>query len=359
MNFYGDKTWIEGLAVQQFNRILTLPGIIKGASFPDLHPGKGVPVGAAFLSEKLIYPVLIGNDIGCGMTLFNLHIKEHKFKKDKFFRKLGDDVINSIKSASQNLIDTGIEDPENMLGTIGKGNHFIEIVKVDKIEDEEKASNLNISKNDMLLIVHAGSRHYGENLWRDISLIHKDNGIEYDSTDGKDYLNKHAELIKWASYNRRLICIAVGSMISSELTEIMDNTHNSITPYGKDCFIHRKGTSNVESNNPVIVAGSRGTFSYLVYPVKSDEENLFSIAHGSGRKWNRQGTYDRIRDKYNDMQKLLKTKVGSTIICHDKNLLYEEAPEAYKDVSTIINDLKSFNLASVIAELKPVINIKP
>ena len=88
-------------------------------------------------------------------------------------------------------------------------------------------------------------------------------------------------------------------------------------------------------------------------------ENIHSIAHGAGRKWNRQSTRDRIRAKHDDMQQLLKTKLGSTVICPNKDLLYEEAPEAYKDVGTVIDDLQSFGLASVLAELRPVINIKP
>ena len=87
--FCGRKTWLEGPAVEQFERVLTFPGILRGAAFPDLHPGRGVPVGAAFLAREVIYPALIGNDIGCGMTLFSLGCTEHKFKKDKLFRRLG------------------------------------------------------------------------------------------------------------------------------------------------------------------------------------------------------------------------------------------------------------------------------
>ena len=98
-NIYcGQKTWLEGPAVEQFKRVMEFPGIIQGAAFPDLHPGRGVPVGAAFLSEKVIYPALIGNDIGCGMTLFATGIKEHKFKKDKLFRRLGSEVETSLQS---------------------------------------------------------------------------------------------------------------------------------------------------------------------------------------------------------------------------------------------------------------------
>ena len=127
-NIYcGQKTWLEGPAVEQFKRVMAFPGIIQGAAFPNLHPGRGVPVGAAFLSEKIIYPALIGNDIGCGMTLFATGIKEHKFKKDKLFRRLGCKVETSLQSAALELLDSIneiVSDPENMLGTLGHGNHL-------------------------------------------------------------------------------------------------------------------------------------------------------------------------------------------------------------------------------------------
>ncbi|MBQ9772981.1 MAG: RNA ligase RtcB family protein [Lentisphaeria bacterium] len=362
-NIYcGKKTWLEGPAVEQFKHVMTFPGIIRGAAFPDLHPGRGVPVGAAFLSEKIIYPSLIGNDIGCGMTLFATGIKEHKFKKDKLFRRLGREPEEPLQTSAKKLLDfenEPVSDPENMLGTLGHGNHFAEFLAVEKIINVEKCEALNIRKNDILLLIHSGSRCYGEFLWREIAAEHGDNGLLYDSPDGADYLAKHAELIRWASFNRRLIGKTLGFMAACEVTELLNATHNSITPFGKNCFIHRKGASNTENGEPVVVAGSRGTYSYLVLPQGNGIENIHSIAHGAGRKWNRQSTRDRIRAKHDDVQNLLKTKLGSAVICPDKNLLYEEAPEAYKDISTVIADLQNFNLASAAAVLRPVVNIKP
>lgn len=360
--FCGQKTWLEGPAVEQFKRVMTFPGIVQGAAFPDLHPGRGVPVGAAFLAENIIYPALIGNDIGCGMTLFATKVNERKFKKDKLFRRLGSDPEKALKAAAGRILEAmtqTVDDPENMLGTLGHGNHFAEFLAVDKVIDREKCEALNINKNDVLLLIHAGSRCYGEMLWRAVAAIHGDKGLAVDSPAGESYLKDHAALIEWASFNRRLIGSALGEMTACELTEILNATHNSITPWGKNCFIHRKGASNVESGTPVIVAGSRGTCSYLVSPCGDGEENIYSVAHGAGRKWNRQSTRDRVRAKYDDIQQLLKTKAGSAVICPDKDLLYEEAPEAYKDVSTVIADLQSFNLANVLAELRPIVNIKP
>lgn len=360
--YCSQKIWLEGAAIEQFNCVLSFPGIIRGAAFPDLHPGRGVPIGAAFLSQDIVYPALIGNDIGCGMTLFATDTPIRKLKIDKLLRKLGNEPENVLRQLSMDCLPEMMEimdDPLAMLGTIGHGNHFTEILSMEKILDTESWEKLNISQNTALLLVHCGSRAYGESLWHDFAATHGDNGVPAASDDGNAYLTEHEKLIQWASFNRRLVAKAFSRMLSCEMTEILDSTHNSIMPCGDGRFIHRKGASAVEAGRPVVVAGSRGTFSYLVQPIGDLQENLFSLAHGSGRKWNRQGTKARIREKHNDLQSLLQTSLGTKVICPNKDLLYEEAPEAYKNVEDIINDLQFFGLAVPIARLRPVVNIKP
>ena len=360
--YCSQKTWLEGTAVEQFNRVLDFDGILKGAGFPDLHPGRGVPVGAAFLSEGVIYPALIGNDIGCGMTLFDTGIPARKLKTDKLLRKLGDNPEGVIQQLSLECLpemDGEMDDSLDMLGTLGHGNHFAEILELEALLDADACCELSIPKGNALLLIHSGSRAYGEALWRDFAAKHGDKGVSATSDDGAAYLERHSQLIRWASFNRRLVAKAFSKLLSCELTEILDSTHNSITPFGDGQFIHRKGASAVEVGKPVVVAGSRGTFSYLVKPVGNLEEHLFSLAHGAGRKWNRQSTAARVREKHSDMQSLLQTKQGTKVVCPSKELLYEEAPEAYKNIENIIDDLKSFGLATPFAQLKPIVNIKP
>ncbi len=156
-----------------------------------------------------------------------------------------------------------------------------------------------------------------------------------------------------------MVARAFARLQGSELRELLNATHNSITPVGEGRYIHRKGASTVEDGKPVVVAGSRGTHSYLVMPVGNLEEHLYSLAHGAGRKWNRQSTKARIREKHDDIASLLQTKLGTKVLCPNKDLLYEEAPEAYKNIEDIIDDLKFFNLAKPVARLKPIVNIKP
>ena len=107
----------------------------------------------------------------------------------------------------------------------------------------------------------------------------------------------------------------------------------------------------------MVVPGSRGALSYLLKPVSEQWENLWSLAHGAGRKWNRKSCKERLSSKYT-AKDFLYTSLGSRVICHDKTLLYEEAPQAYKNIETVIEDMKREGLVKVIATLKPVITYK-
>ena len=121
-------------------------------------------------------------------------------------------------------------------------------------------------------------------------------------------------------------------------------------------FLHRKGAAPSD-RGLVIIPGSRGSHSYLVAPVGDQQRNLWSVAHGAGRKWNRSECKGRLRDRYR-AGSLTRTKLGSYVICEDKELLYEEAPQAYKDIQGVIEDMISFGLIRVIATFSPLLTYK-
>lgn len=108
----------------------------------------------------------------------------------------------------------------------------------------------------------------------------------------------------------------------------------------------------------MLIAGTRGSLSYLVAPKWVSEETLFSLAHGAGRKWTRLSTRARIRAKYRE-EELLRTAIGSRVLCPDKDLLCEEAPDAYKNIDRVIQDLREFQLIDVVAAFRPLFNCKP
>ena len=355
------ENWLEGDAVAQFKQVAAWDGIIAGAGFPDLHPGRGIPVGAAFVSCNIIYPALIGSDIGCGMTLAISDLPLRKWKPERIFRALGDDPETRLHQTSLHILDDmpeSVEDPAGMLGTLGHGNHFAEFMAVENIEDEELAAQVGLERDKICLLVHSGSRNYGDRLWREFAAEHAHNGVKADSAAGCDYLSGHDRLLAWAKFNRDLIVQAFGNICSCNFTTVCESVHNSITPLADGKFLHRKGAAAADTGQPVLIAGSRGSYSYLVMPQGNVDDYCRSLAHGAGRKWNRLSTRVRMRGKYS-VQELQKTRLGSRVLCPDKDLLFEEAPEAYKNIERIIRDLQEFDLVKVIARFCPKLNCKP
>lgn len=137
--------------------------------------------------------------------------------------------------------------------------------------------------------------------------------------------------------------------------KLMDCKHNYIEPRG-DVYIHRKGAVSAELG-PVVIPGSRGSLTYIVKLAENTAASAFSLSHGAGRKWARSLCKSRIREKY-DRDSIRQTKLKSRVVCHDTELLFQEAPEAYKNIDTVIDSLLQFELIHVIATLRPVLTYK-
>ena len=126
------KTWIDQLAIDQLNRASNLPGIIRAVGLPDLHPGKDFPIGAVFLTKDVIYPEMVGNDIGCGMGLWKSTLKTSKFKCDRLKRQLSS-LDEFYDDSEQWCLDWNLKKHarNHSIGTIGGGNHFLELQSID------------------------------------------------------------------------------------------------------------------------------------------------------------------------------------------------------------------------------------
>ena len=124
-------------------------------------------------------------------------------------------------------------------------------------------------------------------------------------------------------------------------------------------WIHRKGATPSNHSDFLVIPGSRGSYSYLVKVVK---ENLhmsgYSLAHGAGRKMNRSKAFALHKNKHPNASELLKTEFDSLVVCENKQLVYEEAPTAYKDIDCVVRDLVDFGLVTIVAQLKPVLTYK-
>ena len=358
--FTTPSTWIEGGSIRQLELVAALPGMLKVAGFPDLHPGKGGPVGAAMLSEGVFYPYLVGSDVGCGMALFATDLTAGKAKPDKWAKKLSGLERPWDGDAAEWLRERWAPDVfASSVGTIGMGNHFGELLRVKDVSDHLSFCSASLDEKNLFLLVHSGSRGLGETLLRSHVDIHRDGGLNAGSDEAACYLTRHDEAMNWAVANRELIAYRIAEQLCGEYRLIVDLAHNSITRVNigeKEAYLHRKGAA--PTNQPLIVIpGSRGACSYLVKPTGDQSSNLWSVAHGAGRKWGRNECEGRLREKYST-DSMKKTKLGSYVVCEDKELLYEEAPQAYKDIDSVISDMVSFGLISVVAVFEPVLTYK-
>jgi release factor H-coupled RctB family protein len=354
-----EKSWIESNAIEQLEKVSELEGVIKAVGLPDLHIGK-TPVGASFVTKGIIYPHIVGNDIGCGMSLFSTGINKGKFKFDKVRGKL--ERLHGLDSIDITHMLNNINLPmKEALGTIGSGNHFAEFQQIEKVYDENELQELGLDKGCIYLLVHSGSRGYGEYILRKyIEKYSCQNGLTENSEGYKEYLEEHDNAVEFGKVNRELIAYRLLSAIGGkDSSKLLDSTHNSITikkMNNEKIYVHRKGAAPADLGC-VIIAGTRGSHSYIVKPMADSIDYAFSVAHGAGRRWNRVSCKNRLENVYTDKSAREKL-LGSNLIYKDKSVLYEEAPEAYKSIDKVIEDMLNEGMIKLIASLRPLITFK-
>ena len=355
--FASAKSWIEGEAVRQLYATAKLDGVRRAVGFPDLHPGKGSPVGAAFVTEGMIYPHLIGGDIGCGMALFKTDLLQRKVKLDRIASQRFDLEHPWDESVADFLAARELETTEfdSALGTIGGGNHFAELQTVEKVLDAGDFKKLGLAKQQLVVLVHSGSRGLGETILRAHVDQHFGNGVEADSCAATEYLRGHDIAVRWAKANRELIARRFTTTLGAEAESLWDGCHNSITQQ-ETGWVHRKGAVAADTDF-VVIPGSRGSLSYLVKPIGDGESHGWSLAHGAGRKWARSDARLRMRERFS-VAELTQTGLGGRVVCEERALLYEEAPAAYKSIEAVVHDLVDAGLVSVIATFRPLLTYK-
>ncbi len=404
--FASAKSWIEGEALRQLYAASKLEGMRLTVGFPDLHPGKGSPVGAAFVTEGFIYPYLIGGDIGCGMALFKTDLVQRDIKLNRWAELRFDLEHPWEGDAREVLAASELESTEfdEALGTIGGGNHFAELQAIEEVVNAREFGQLGLGRQQLVALIHSGSRGLGESILRAYVEDHQANGSDVhppqycdggpDHSPGPSsghrnrhsrscyggraesfaaaaYLRDHDLAVRWAKANRALIARRFVEALGAEAQCLWDGCHNSITPSpglaatlshpmgegtGVRAWVHRKGAVATEGG-PVMIPGSRGSLSYLVKPLGGGENHAWSLAHGAGRKWARSQTRLRMRERFG-MKQLTQTPLGGRVICQRRELLYEEAPAAYKNIEDVVQDLVDGGLVSVIATFRPLLTYK-
>ena len=436
-------------ALEQLRNVAMLPGILKySLGMPDIHQGYGFPIGgvAAFDFEKgIISPGGVGYDINCGVRLLLANIDKNE--AEPYLEKLNMELFKNCPSGlgigsrikltesdlhkilvngAQEVIEAGYgtkADLENIedcgklkdadfrtvseraikrgkkeLGSLGSGNHFLEINYVSKIFDEKAAEIMNIKKNQIALQIHCGSRGFGHQVCSDYvsefqSFIRKykinlpDRELVYaplDSKEGQNYYKAMQAAANFAFANRQVLTHFVRESFEKvfrslkkdiNLKLVYDITHNIakieehyIDEKMKKVIIHRKGAIRAFGPNilqhpiyskigqPVLVPGSMGTSSYLLLGTeKAMLETFGSSCHGAGRVMSRNKAKKEI-----DSHELLKRMKKEHILVNTDNLrgLSEEAPEAYKNIDEVIKIIQNEGLGKIIAELKPLAVIK-
>lgn len=445
---YATKTLLEAMdagVFDQITNVATLPGLINYAlAMPDAHWGYGAPIGAVFATDPkkdgIISPGSIGFDINCGMRLIrtDLTIKEVKpklhalidtlfsrvpsgvgstgfikptyqeFKRmliegSKWCLKLGHgweedlqyiEEYGAIEGADPSKVsDKAISRGLKQLGTLGSGNHYLEVQEVleENIYDKALAEKLGIFPGQIVVMVHCGSRGFGHQVATDylrkFNEIMPKYGISvpdrelacapFESPEGQDYYAAMACAANTAFANRQVITHRVrecfelifGKGVQGMGMDIVYDVAHNIAKVEKGLIVHRKGATrsfgpgnkelSVEyqkTGQPVILGGSMETGSHLLVGTKKAEEETFgSTAHGSGRTMSRTKAKKLVRG-----DKLQKEMEQRGIYVRSVSLpgLAEEAGLAYKNISEVVEAVDKAGLSKKIVGFKPIGNIK-
>jgi RNA-splicing ligase RtcB len=421
------NTPVETLSVTQLTTTAhSLPGIVHAVGQPDLHPGTKFPVGAVFASKSWIHPPLIGSDIGCGMAWYKTTLPRSQVDGDK-----GKKVAEKLRGLEgtwrtqkhreawmqeEDGSCSAGEEWDKTLGTIGAGNHFaeIQIVEESSLAGDEKRG---LRENDVVLLVHSGSRGYGGSILKKYTT---DSHVSFEesSPEAIEYMKEHDQACQWAKANRDLIalrflsCLEPGNEdweLGSSGTDhdvadpiaikharamlqerkVVDIWHNNVErvqwpplPPDHDAsgsatqqehvWIHRKGaapTYNPSTRVPLALLplpGSRGTPTLILKPTFSAPtcwgfKNALSLAHGAGRAMSRAKALSALSSKYKG-QNILEPRKGhidgTWVICDEKDLVWEEAPDAYKDVELVGQDLVEAGAAQIVGRCRARVSYK-
>ncbi len=434
-------------SLEQLINVATLPGIQKAAfAMPDMHQGYGFPIGgvAAMAIDEggVISPGGIGYDINCGVRLLVADATYGELKP--YLEQIATEVFNAVPSGvgkggrlkldmhemnevlmhgAKQMVKNGFGTQEDLdrceeggcmevanpdlitnrakqrgadqLGTLGSGNHFLEIQKVDEIFDEEVANAFGLRKGLLTVMIHCGSRGLGHQTCTDyVRIMNKAMGqwdyqlpdrelvcAPFLSPEGQDYYYAMAAAANFAWANRHLIGHwtreAFNKVVSNvNLTTVYDVSHNigkvethNIDGKEKRVIMHRKGATRSFGpgrpeipacykgvGQPVLIPGTMGTSSYVLTGTQEGMDVAFgSCCHGAGRRLSRTAAKKLVSGT--ELRKELEDH-NIIVRCDSEKGLAEEAPLAYKDVDSVVNVVQKAKIARKVARLLPVAVIK-
>ncbi len=454
VRIYANETLLQKMlsdrTIMQARNVASIPGIVShSVVLPDGHEGYGFPVGgvaAMDAEEGMISPGGVGYDINCGVRLLRSNLTEQTVRSK--LKDLVNDLFSSIPSGvgskgavrltnseldevlvngvnwaidhgygSSNDSDVCEEngkisnaDPNKVsdkarkrgapqLGSLGSGNHFLEIQKVAEIHDEEAANRMGIKEGTITVLIHCGSRGFGHQVCSDYLRVAEQAMEKYNihlpdrelacvpnnSEEGDSYRKAMFAALNFAWSNRQMITHwtrksfeRVFDQTESDLDMklVYDVAHNiakvekhNVDGEERKLVVHRKGATRAFPSNrseipskyrdlgqPVLVPGSMGTSSWILLGKSNSMDLSFgSTAHGAGRtmsrsKARRNFTEDNVKKSLNDKGIFIKALTRDGVV--------EETPEAYKDVDSVVNVSHNLGIATKVAKLVPIGVIK-
>ena len=444
---------LEAGAVAQLRDAACLPVARRVLATPDIHQGYGVPIGSVLALQDAIMPAAVGYDINCGMRLLRTDLGRNDCDVERLARSIARDVplgegkgnmplsrgqldavlsdgLESVRllrekvdhrawegydrdefSADTAAVEKGgrlagkaecVPDQGklkggNQLGTLGGGNHFIEIQEVEKVFDEELARRFGLKAGTIAVMIHSGSRRIGYEIageyMRRAAAERKATGhagqLAYLSADRKafeQYVGAMHAAGNFAYVNRHIMTLLVRRCFRHELGPIAmplvyDVSHNmaQLEDHAEGTlWVHRKGATRAfgprrmvgtpfaDCGQPVIIPGSMGTGSYLLTGSDESEQAMCSVNHGAGRTMSRTAAVGKRNRKTGKVirppeitdDQFKRSIRGITLIAANKAAAKEEAPAAYKDIDEVIAVVVGAKLARAVVRLRPLAVLK-
>ncbi len=371
------KSWcrdIENEALEQAINLSKLPFVEKHvALMPDCHSGYGMPIGGVIACKNVIVPNAVGVDIGCGMMAVKTTQKANEIEKEQV-----EQIVEGIKKVvpvgfkHQNenqfwkgfddypdlpVIDKEIDSARKQLGTLGGGNHFIEIQKGDDgfiwlmLHSGSRNIGLKIAKEYHSIALEQCEKWYSNITSKDLSFL------PVDSKEGANYIAAMNFALSFALANRSLMMSRVKDVVYHFLNcgfEQEINIHHNYASlenhYGRNLWIHRKGATSAKKGELGIIPGSMGTPSYIVKGL-GNRESFQSCSHGAGRKMSRTKASEIL--SVEECNEAMKNVVFSPWSKNRKgNIDLGEAPQAYKDIESVIE--AELDLIEPVVKLLPL-----
>ncbi|MCA9691857.1 MAG: RtcB family protein [Myxococcales bacterium] len=392
----GPGVHIEARAIDQLVAVTGLPGCVRAVGMPDLHPGPGIPIGVVTASTSHVHPTLVGGDAGCGVTAVVVRKTVAAGKWLRRIERATDDPPPLPVDPGEALRAVWHHGPRGLamldgvepelaqwvaavpwgeplgpsgplpaeldvptygaaLGSAGGGNHFVELSRIERVDEEDALPGLR--RGAMVVLAHSGSRSLGTALalrWHGRVLSERD--------EIATYLGELAGCCRFAQANRALLVWrlleAVGAGRVDRLGGCLDLVHNDVRPGTApgDPWVHRKGAAPARAGELTVTLGSRGNPSWILRG-RGDDHHLCSVAHGAGRKIPRSEAKARLRHRYR-RENLRRTPHGGQILCDRTELLWEEHQDVYKPIEPVIAALEAAGVASRVASLMPVVTVK-